>query len=486
MLGSEEERVEGVVEDLRRAGKAGRKLKVDPASQSLKVVGPYDHGGQELRYTPEYGVWSGEDQSIPVITLPDDTVATCAGKESAVSVSFRQQDGGKGYSGLSVEHASEAVRGSICSLAGESGPLVEQVGQEGDEVRVLVWPRRDDSESPRRVKGYVRRNGQWLEARMEIVPVRSELFSRTRGLFETSALAAAQVLIIGTGSIGSAIAHALACLGLMRLFLADGERLEVVNVIRHAAGLSHVGRFKTKATAHVVLQRNPFAEVETREERVSWETEEALRTWVRGCDVAVCAAYDGTVEAVCNKVFVEERKPAIFPGAFRRAYGGQILRYKPGEGPCYHCLVRSLPGRAGDREVTGDEQARRLSYTDRVIEAEPGLLNDISPIVQMSVKLIIQQLLQGKETALRSLDDDLVAPYFLWLNRRERDTDYENLDPLEYNIDGLRILGWYGVDLKRDPDCSCCGDFLDRLIQREGLDISPADEAAFAGSECDR
>ena len=486
MLESQEERVEGIVEDLRQAKRAGRKLKVDPATQTLKVVGPYDSGGDELTYTPEYGVWSGEDLSVPVITLPDDTLTTCDGKVGTVSVSLRQQDDGEGYSGLSVEHAGGAVSGSICSLADESAPPVEQVGQEGDEVRVLVWPGGDDSESPRRVKGYVRRNGQWLETRMEIVPVRSELFSRTRGLFETSALTAARVLIIGVGSIGSAIADALGRLGLMLLFLADGERLEVVNVIRHAAGLSHVGRFKTKATAHMVRERNPFAEVETREEKVSWEREDALRSWVRECDIVVCAAYDGIAEAVCNKVCVEERKPAIFPGAFRRAYGGQILRYKPGEGPCYHCLIKALPGRARDREVADEEEAQRLSYTDRVIEAEPGLLNDITPIVQMSVKLIIQQLLEGKETVLRSLDDDLVAPFFLWLNRREKDTDYEGLDPLEYNVDGMRILSWYGVDLKRDPDCPCCGDFLDRLIEREGLDVSPEDEAAFAGSESER
>jgi hypothetical protein len=87
----------------------------------------------------------------------------------------------------------------------------------------------------------------------------------------------------------------------------------------------------------------------------------------------------------------------------------------------------------------------------------------------MVVKLVIQELLKGTETTLRSLDDDLVAPWLLWLNRREIGTQYENLEPLEFNVGGMHILRWYGIDVKRHPACPVCGDFEGELARRECL-----------------
>ncbi|NIN70054.1 MAG: ThiF family adenylyltransferase, partial [Anaerolineae bacterium] len=79
----------------------------------------------------------------------------------------------------------------------------------------------------------------------------------------------------------------------------------------------------------------------------------------------------------------------------------------------------------------------------------PGLSTDIAPISIMVVKLVIQELLKGTETTLRSLEDDLIAPWYMWLNRREPGTQYENLEPLEFNISGMNILRWYGIDVTR-------------------------------------
>ena len=75
----------------------------------------------------------------------------------------------------------------------------------------------------------------------------------------------------------------------------------------------------------------------------------------------------------------------------------------------------------------------------------------------MAVKVGMQYLLRNIKTTLRSLDEDLVAPLYLWLNRREG--QFKNLDPLEYNIGGMHVLRWYGMDVKPDPECPVCGDF---------------------------
>jgi len=116
-----------------------------------------------------------------------------------------------------------------------------------------------------------------------------------------------------------------------------------------------------------------------------------------------------------------------------------------------------LPEVAND-VVVSSNIAERISYSDHPVAVEPGLSNDISPAIMMSVKLIIQELLKSNQTTtLRSLDEDLIAPWYLWLNRRENGTPYENLKPLGYDINGLKILRWYGIEINRDPHCPVCG-----------------------------
>jgi len=78
------------------------------------------------------------------------------------------------------------------------------------------------------------------------------------------------------------------------------------------------------------------------------------------------------------------------------------------------------------------------------------------------------------------LDEDLSAPWYIWLNRREKDTDYERLEPLECNVDGMHVLRWYGVDLPRDTGCPCCGDYVGETAAKDGVEVSGDDAAEFA------
>ena len=176
-------------------------------------------------------------------------------------------------------------------------------------------------------------------------------------------------------------------------------------------------------------------------------------------DITICATDDMPSRLIINRLCIEEHTPCIFAGAFRRAYGGQILVVRPGISPCYQYFVMSIPEKAQDMEVSSSSHAESLAYTDRPVPIEPGLSNDIAPIGTMVVKLLIQELLRGKQTSFDSLNEDLVANWYIWLNRREKETSYESLNPLEYNVDGMSILRWYGIDLRRHENCPVCGKF---------------------------
>lgn len=381
-------------------------------------------------------------------------------------VPFHRWDDGDVHTLCPEGSTLNAVSGSIIVLGDGDMYNVRLVGNPDDQVRILIAPASSSGGAgvelevagrSWRVIGYVRHGDWWQEQRVSAIPLREELYSRTRGLLETDAIADVCILVGGIGSVGSKISPELASLGLAQI-LVDHDRVEVANVVRHIASLSDVGRLKTKVMADVIHGKNPYANVETHEFEICWETEERLRNLVRCMDLGICALDNHEGRLIWNKVCVEEGKPYIMAGAFHRAYGGQILFVRPRQTLCYQCFVMGSPRIAHDREIASPKAAARYAYSDRPVEPAPGLSNDIAPINQMVVKLAIQYLLKGRSAALRSVDEDLVAPWWIWLNRREEGTDYEDLRPLGSEDDGPRILCWYPIARGREPNCPCCGD----------------------------
>lgn len=67
-------------------------------------------------------------------------------------------------------------------------------------------------------------------------------------------LASAHVTLIGAGSIGSAIAHALAAYGLGHLTLVDSDRLAWHNLVRHNNSARQVARLKVRVLAEEITR----------------------------------------------------------------------------------------------------------------------------------------------------------------------------------------------------------------------------------------
>jgi hypothetical protein len=104
---------------------------------------------------------------------------------------------------------------------------------------------------------------------------------------------------------------------------------------------------------------------------------------------------------------------------------------------------------------------------------EPGLSNDIYPIATMIVKLALQVLIRGSGSELEKLDEDLVADFYFWANRRQE--HYADWPPLRFRCDGQTILRCYGVKVARIPNCPVCGQF------DADLDVAEEDMQFFAG-----
>jgi len=314
-------------------------------------------------------------------------------------------------------------------------------------------------------KAYVERDGEVTGCEVIYVPEKSELFSRSKGLLEVATLEKKKVGIVGLGSGGSLIAIELAKAGIGGFVLIDFDRLELANVARHWCGVNDLGRLKTIAMRDAILEKNPYAEITTVEIDITEEPQrcsEALAT----VDLIIAASDNDRSRFQLNELALKYDTPAIFGRALTRAAGGDILRVRPKNGPCYNCLYSQNIRQTSDNKAGTDEELKSVKqvkkmlpdYTsDEEIEAiiQVGLSSDIAPISNMMVKLALVELSKGLESGIKSLEEDLVADFYIWANRRE--ATYEGWEPMEYNFNKPTILRWYGAKVERDPKCMVCG-----------------------------
>jgi molybdopterin/thiamine biosynthesis adenylyltransferase len=318
-----------------------------------------------------------------------------------------------------------------------------------------------------------------IDGAIESVPVHienisRELSARRHGLLETDLLKNSSVLLIGLGTGGIMVAIELAKAGIGKFALVDHDRLKMGNISRHSAGISFVGRKKVAAARDLILETNPLATVEIYDVKADEESNELLRTLTEKSDLIICATDNRPSKLFINSLCVEAKKCVIFGGAFRRAYGGQVLRVRPRESACYHCLVLAMPEKEADQEISSQEDADAIAYSDKPVAVEPGLSMDVAPIAIMVSKLALQELIIGKESTLHILDEDFDAGLYRWGNRPEPNTDYASCPPLSKSNDEITILRWYGIYLEKDPGCPTCGDFEKAIREKYGIDSGMA------------
>jgi molybdopterin/thiamine biosynthesis adenylyltransferase len=305
---------------------------------------------------------------------------------------------------------------------------------------------------------------------VQVIEVGTALEQRRGARLESSLLADASVAVIGLGTGGIHVAVELAKAGVGQFALVDADRLDVGNVVRHHAGVSHAGRRKVYVARDLILEKNPAARVEVHTVAIGPETEALVRGLIEAADLVIGATDGRPSKLFINRLAVAAGKPAIYAGAFRRAYGGLVLRVRPGISPCYQCFVMAMPEEEADREVASEADALEVAYSDRPVPIEPGLSLDVAPIGLMVAKLALNELLAGRETTLASLERDLAAPWYLWINRPEPQTPYAAWPPLSESSDEMTILRWYGIHFDREAGCPACGDFGAAVRRAYGLD----------------
>lgn len=303
-------------------------------------------------------------------------------------------------------------------------------------------------------------DGSLSEGIVKFIPQRCELYSRSQGLLETSVLEECKVGIVGLGSGGSSVAVELAKAGVGHFVLIDFDRLELGNVARHVCGTGDLGRYKTKAVRDLLYGKNPYIEIQTAELDVNTNLEQT-KFLLKDCDLIIAASDNNHSRFNLNSIALEYKIPTLFGRALTRACGGDVLRVRPFEGPCLACVFTKEFLESRQEEVSQFRQAREDNpayVPDDQVKAtiQVGLSSDILPISNMIVKLALLELSRGKESGIKSLEEDLIADFYIWGNRREY--SYESWSKMEYGSKTPSILRWYGAKWERDLSCAVCGE----------------------------
>ena len=310
------------------------------------------------------------------------------------------------------------------------------------------------------IKVFLRRKNttEPVECDVLLQPSKDLLYSRSKGILESGLLEKRKVAIVGLGSGGSFIAVELAKAGVGHFVLVDFDRIELNNIARHVCGLSDLGRLKTNVLRDMLLNKNPFITIETHCSDIN-KVQEA-RKILKDCDLVIAATDNVRSRLNINSISIEYNIPTIFGKCSVRAAGGEVLRVRPNDGPCFSCVFTNQSLEASQEEVSSFRQARASQPTyvsDDEVKAtiQVGLSSDIIPIGTMVVKIALVELCRGGDSALATLEKDLVAPYYRWANRREQEfSAYPEGGFAMFNQPS--ILRWYPVDFERKEDCTAC------------------------------
>lgn len=320
-------------------------------------------------------------------------------------------------------------------------------------------------------RAFVINHGQLQPAVLKYILQQSDLYSRSKGLLETSILRTRKVGIVGLGSGGSSVAVELTKAGVGQFTLIDYDRLELSNISRHACGLGDLGRYKTKAVRDLLFGKNPYVEVKTYEVDINQNIDQTIE-YVSDCDLIIAATDNNRSRFNLNDIALQYKIPIIFGRALTRAVGGDVLRVRPYETPCLACIFTSHFLESREEEVSRFEQARAaspayVSDTDAAAIVQVGLSSDIMPIANMVVKLALVELSRGLKSGIASLEEDLVAPFYIWANRREK--AYSSWPLMKYETRTPSILRWYGAKCERNVTCPACGSTSEDIVGEENI-----------------
>lgn len=152
-------------------------------------------------------------------------------------------------------------------------------------------------------------------------------------------LAAARVLIIGAGGLGSPAAMYLTAAGVGTIGIADADVVDRSNLQRQILHTTNdLGRPKVESAKETLYAINPDVEVITYRKRIdSGNILDIISTY----DFILDGTDNFAAKYLINDACVMANKPFTYAGILR--FYGQLMTVIPHESPCFRCLFETPP-----------------------------------------------------------------------------------------------------------------------------------------------
>ena len=230
------------------------------------------------------------------------------------------------------------------------------------------------------------------QIKYETYDLYQNIFSRNKGILETSVMSKKRAVILGCGSVGSLVAMELARSGVGHFYLMDDDIMEYHNICRHQCGIEDVGDLKVNTVERKILNINPKAEVIKFSGIVQNAPEEQLKKFCAGDDtIFVGCADNREADVYSNRIASYFGASFLSIGFWERAFAGEIFYHIPHRNmPCYACAL----GDGGGMSVRVEANHHIYSNQENVegVKFEPGISVDINFITCIGIKLIIDIL----------------------------------------------------------------------------------------------
>ncbi|MBN2753379.1 MAG: HesA/MoeB/ThiF family protein [Candidatus Goldbacteria bacterium] len=151
-------------------------------------------------------------------------------------------------------------------------------------------------------------------------------------------LMSSSVLVIGAGGLGSPVIYYLAAAGTGTIAIADGDKVEEINLNRQILHFeADLGRLKTESAADKVKKLNSGVKVICHLQMITAQNAADI---ISQYDFIIDAVDNFAVKYLINDTCVKLKKPFCHGGAL--AWGGQIMTYVPGQA-CLRCFIPDVP-----------------------------------------------------------------------------------------------------------------------------------------------
>lgn len=152
-------------------------------------------------------------------------------------------------------------------------------------------------------------------------------------------IAAARILIIGAGGLGSPVALYLAAAGVGTIGIVDNDQVEISNLQRQIAHHTRdIGVFKVDSAAEKMQAINPEITVRPYREYLCAAN---INEIIRGYDFVIDGSDNFPTKFLVNDACCMANIPFSHGGILR--FNGQTMTILPQQTACYRCLFRKPP-----------------------------------------------------------------------------------------------------------------------------------------------